>query len=108
MPKPLAAVSLGAIALVLLSFGTSFVPVGTDATMRDTTYDNSTVNRSSKADRLPIGPALVFVKTTAIRSPTFHVTRSTPDAGVLLTDCEPVISPLADTLSGWSVRECST
>jgi hypothetical protein len=107
MPKPLAAVSLGAIALVLLSFGTSFVPAGTDVAKGDTTYDISTINRSSKADRLAIGRATVVVKTTAIRNPAFHVTRSTPEAR-LLTDCEPIISPLAGSVSGWGIRECST
>ena len=108
MRKLLAAVSLGAIALVLPAFGTSFAPVGTDVTIRDKTYDNSTINRSLKADRLAIGRATVVVKTTAIRSPTFLETRSTPEASRVLTDCEPIISPLADALSGWRIRECST
>jgi len=107
MAKLLTAVSLGTIALVLPTFGANFAPVGTDVMKRDKTYDNSTINRSSKADRLAVGGSTVVVKTTTIRSPAFHPLSSKPDAGGLLTDCEPIISPLADSLSEWRIRECS-
>ena len=108
MVKPLAAVSLGAIALVLPTFGMSFGPVDTGLTKRDKTYENSTINRSFKTDRLPVVGSTVVVKTTAIRNPAFSGTSSKPYATRPLTDCEPIISPLADALSGWRIRECST
>src|SRR5688500_11687947 len=98
MAKLLAAVSLGSIALVLPTFGTSFAPVA-GVTMRDKTHYDSTINRSLKGDRLAIGRATVVVKTIAIRNPAFGATHSKPYAARPLTDCEPVISPLADKLS---------
>ena len=107
MPKLLAAVLSGAIVLVPL-FGAIFGPIATDVAGRDMSYDNSTINRASKADRLAIGSAMAVVKTTAILNPAFQPTRSTPDTSGMLTDCEPVISPLADALSGSGIRECST
>jgi hypothetical protein len=108
MAKLLAAVSLGAIALMLPTFGASFAPIGTGVTKRDKTYDNSTINRSFKTDRLAIIGSTVVVKTTAIRSPALPGTSSKPYAARLLTDCEPIISPLADARSGQGIRECST
>ena len=108
MAKLLTAVSLGTIALVLPTFGANFAPVGTDVMKRDKTYDNSTINRSFKADRLPVGGSTVVVKTTAIRNSAFRGTSSKPYATRPLTDCEPIISPLADARSGWRIRECST
>jgi hypothetical protein len=108
MAKLLAAVSLGTIALVLPTFGASFAPIGTDVTKRVKTSENSTINRSFKTDRLAVSGSTVVVKTIAIRSPAFGATHSKLYVTRPLTDCEPVISPLADKLSGWRIRECST